>query len=238
MSGKTYLITGANRGIGMELVRQASGAGANDTVFACVRSLKGEIDDLKKLASDNPNIHMVECDTSSIGSIEACRSKISGLLEHKSLDYLINNAAIHDPSTKARTALDFTGEELKRHIDINVMGPAEMVKAFDGLLSKGSVVLNMSSGCGSCAKGINVVPVYSISKSALNMLTLHQSYALKERGASVIVMDPGWVQTRMGGYDATLTPQQSVEGILNVLRNVTLEKSGTFYQYDGEIVPW
>lgn len=236
MSSKTYLITGANRGLGLEFVRQIIATSSDNTIFACVRSLQGELDDLNKLISDNQNIHLVECDTSSIDSIRACGSKISGTLGKKNLDYLINNAGIN--AVPERTALDFTSDELKQHIDINVIGPAEMVKSFDKVLGKGSVVMNMSSGVGSCEKGIERCAAYAISKAALNMLTCHQSYALRDRGASVIAMDPGWVQTRMGGEGAILTPKESIEGMLNVLHNKALGKSGTFYQYDGETVPW
>lgn len=236
MSSKTYLITGANRGLGLEFVRQLSAASSNSTTFACVRSLQGELDDLNRLASDDSNVHVIECDTASVASIKACGSKVSDLLKERHLDYLINNAGIN--AVPERTALDFTSDELKEHIDINVLGPAEMVKSFDSVLGRGSIVMNMSSGVGSCAKGIERCAAYAISKAALNMLTCHQSYALKDRGASVIAMDPGWVQTRMGGEGAVLTPKESIGGMLNVLHNVSLDKSGTFYQYDGDTVPW
>lgn len=236
MSNKTYLVTGANRGLGLELVHQINTTSPDNIIFACVRSLQGELDQLKKFISKSSSIHLIECDTSSIESIRAASPKVCNLLKEKKLDYLINNAGIN--AVPERTALDFTSEELKQHIDINVLGPAEMVKSLESVLSKGSVVMNISSGVGSCEKGIERCTAYAISKAALNMLTLHQSYALKERGASVIAMDPGWVQTRMGGEGAILTPQESIEGMLNVLHGVTLDKSGTFYQYDGGIVPW
>lgn len=235
MPNNTYLVTGGNRGLGLEFVRQISKSSDN-TIFACVRSLQGELDDLQKLSSTNSSIHIVECNTASVDSIKAGVAKISEILGQKQLDYLINNAGIN--AVPDRTALDFTGDELREHIDINVVGPAEMVKALESKLGKGSVVLNMSSGLGSCGKGIVKCTAYAVSKAALNMLTLHQVDALKEKGVSVIVMDPGWVQTRMGGIGAVLTPEESIGGMLKVLHNTTFETSGSFYQYDGDTVPW
>lgn len=235
MANKFYLVTGANRGLGLEFVQQISASPGN-TIFACVRSLKGDLEDLQSLASKKSQIHILECNTSSTSSIQECSTQITKILGQSNLDYLINNAGIN--AVPHRTALDFTGDELREHIDINVIGPAEIVKTFHNRLGKGSVVLNMTSGLGSCGKGITKCTAYAISKAALNMLTLHQVEALKETGASAIVMDPGWVQTRMGGEGAVLTPEESIKGMLKVLHSVTMEKSGSFYQYDGEIVPW
>lgn len=235
MPNKTYLVTGSNRGLGLEFVQQISKSSDN-TILACVRSLQGELDDLKKLASANSSIHIIECNTASVDSIKKGVTQVSDILGQSRLDYLINNAGIN--AVPERTALDFTGDELREHIDINVIGPAEMVKALDSKLGKGSVVLNMSSGLGSCGKGIVKCTAYAVSKAALNMLTVHQVDSLKERGTSVIVMDPGWVMTRMGGEGALLTPEESIRGMLKVLHGVTVEKSGSFYQYDGETVPW
>lgn len=238
MAAKTYLITGANRGLGLEFVRQITSASPNNTVIACVRSLQGELDDLKSLASTKSNkIHIVECDTSSVSSIKKASSEISSLLsDGGQLHYLLNNAGIN--SVSDQTALTINPDDLHKHLDTNVIGPSELFKAMQKHLGQGSVVLNMSSGLGSCGKGIVKCATYAVSKAALNMLTVHQADALKEKNAIAIVMDPGWVQTRMGGEGAILTPEESIRGMLKTLHAVTLEESGRFYQYDGQTVSW
>jgi len=237
MSGKTYLITGANRGLGLEFVRQITSASADNTVIACVRSLQGELDELKTLtASISNKVHIVECDTSSVSSVKKAGAEVSGLLAGGPLHYLLNNAGIN--AVSGQTALTMDPDDLHKHIDINVIGPSELFKALEGNLRRGSVVLNMSSGLGSCGKGIVKAATYAVSKAALNMLTVHQADVLKERGAVAIVMDPGWVKTRMGGVGAILTPEESISGMLKTLHSVTVEESGRFYQYDGKTVPW
>jgi NAD(P)-dependent dehydrogenase (short-subunit alcohol dehydrogenase family) len=237
MAGKTYLITGANRGLGLEFVRQITSASPNNTVIACVRSLQGELDDLKSLASSKSDkVHIVECDTSSVSSIKKAGEEISTLVSDGQLHYLLNNAGIN--SVSGQTALTINPEDLHKHIDTNVIGPSELFKALQKHLDKGSVVLNMSSGLGSVGKGIVKCTTYAVSKAALNMLTVHQAEVLKEKSAVAIVMDPGWVQTRMGGEGAILTPEESIGGMLKVLHSVTLEESGRFYQYDGKTVLW
>lgn len=233
---KTYIITGANRGLGLEFVRQISSASDSNTIFACVRSLQGDLDELKALAAHKSSIHIIECDTSSVPSVGKCANEVSKLLNGSQLNFLINNAGVNAVPTK--TALEMTPEDLQMHMEINVVGPSEMVKAFKTHLADGSTVLNMTSGLGSFQKRVIKCCTYAISKAALNMLTVHQADTLKEKGVRVILMDPGWVQTRMGGEGAILTPQQSIEGMLKLLHENSKDDSGTFYQYDGDIVPW
>ncbi|KEF56717.1 uncharacterized protein A1O9_06907 [Exophiala aquamarina CBS 119918] len=237
MPGKTYLITGANRGLGLEFVRQITSASDKNTVIAGVRSLRGELDELKTLASSTSGrVHVVECDTASVSSIKRAGEEISRLLAGGQLHYLLNNAGIN--AVSSQTALTMDPDDLRTHIDINVIGPSELFKALEKSLRQGSVVLNMSSGLGSCGKGIIKCATYAVSKAALNMLTVHQAEALKEKGAIAIVMDPGWVKTRMGGAGAVLTPEESIRGMLRTLHGVTVEQSGRFYQWDGETVLW
>jgi NAD(P)-dependent dehydrogenase (short-subunit alcohol dehydrogenase family) len=117
---------------------------------------------------------------------------------------------------------------------------AKTVEALLAHLGQGSVVVNVSSGLGSCGKGTIKgtikATVYSISKAALNMLTVHQAAELRGRGVKVISMDPGWVKTRMGGELAVLQPEESISGMLKVVHG--LEGTGKFYGYDGSEVPW
>ncbi|KAJ9603667.1 hypothetical protein H2200_011853 [Cladophialophora chaetospira] len=232
----TYVITGANRGLGIEFVRQITQDSSN-TVIAAVRSLQGELDDLKQLASKTSGkIHILECNTGDLKSIHSFGDAIKKPLDGKKIDYLLNNAGIN--ATSEQTSLDITAESLRNHIDINVMGPAETVKVLLPYLGKGSVVLNMTSGLGSCGKKLPKCTTYSISKAAVNMLTVHQGEQLKDRGIKVMCMDPGWVKTRMGGDGAILEPEESIGGMLKVVHNLKDEDSGKFYTYTGEEVPW
>jgi NAD(P)-dependent dehydrogenase (short-subunit alcohol dehydrogenase family) len=233
-TGSTYAITGANRGLGLEFVRQLSGNPSN-TIIAGVRSLTGELADLQALASKSRNIHVLECDTASLPSIARFGEEVSKTLgQNTQLHYLLNNAGIN--AVPNQTALNVNEKDVQEHISVNVMGPAKTVEALLPHLAKGSVIVNMSSGLGSCGNGVVHSAAYSISKAALNMLTVHQAGELKEKGVKVISMDPGWVKTRMGGAGATLQPQESIRGMLRVIHG--LEGTGKFYRYDGSEVPW
>lgn len=146
----TYVLTGANRGLGLEFTRQISSDSSN-IIIAAVRSLQGELDDLKQLAAKaSGKIHILECNTGDLKSIHSFGNAIKEPLDGKQIDYLLNNAGIN--ATPQQTSLDITAESLREHIDINVMGPAETVKVLLPYLGKGSIVLNMTSGLGSCGK--------------------------------------------------------------------------------------
>jgi len=232
----TYAITGANRGLGLEFVRQLSANPAN-TIIAAVRSLNGELADLRNLAAKSSKIHILECDTSNLSSIEAFGIAVTKTIgESTQLDYLLNSAGIN--ANPDQTSLTIGASDLRNHIDINVIGPAKTVEALLPHLKKGSVVMNMTSGLGSCGKGVVKCATYSISKAALNMLTVHQAGDLKEKGVKVVCMDPGWVKTRMGGQGAILEPDHSIGGMLKVIHGLKDGDSGKFYQYDGAEVPW
>ena len=228
------MITGANRGLGLEFVRQLTASNDN-TILACVRSLSGELDELKTLAKDK-SVHIIECNTGDVPSIKKAGEEVTKALNGRQLNYLLNNAGINN--VPARNALDVTPEEIREHIEVNVIGPAEVVKAVERHLGKGSVVMNMTSGLGSVGLSIVKCTAYAISKCALNMLNNHQADALKEKGVRVFVMDPGWVKTRMGGEGAVLTPEESISGMLKVLHSGKTDDSGSFYQYDGQNKPW
>ncbi|OQV01000.1 hypothetical protein CLAIMM_06422 [Cladophialophora immunda] len=237
----TYVLTGANRGLGLEFVRQISSDSAN-TVIAAVRSLQGELDDLKQLASTAAGtVHILECNTGDLQSIRAFGDAVKQPLAgsgggSKQIDYLLNNAGIN--ATPEQSSLDMTAESLRNHIDVNVMGPAETVKVLLPYLGQGSVVMNMTSGLGSCGKKLPKCTTYSISKAAVNMLTVHQSEQLKDRGIKAICMDPGWVKTRMGGEGAILEPDVSIGGMLKTLHGLKDSDTGKFYTYTGDEVPW
>lgn len=237
-----YVVTGANRGLGLEFVRQLSSSASN-LIIAAVRTLQNDLTDLQALNQAHSNVHILECDTGKPSSIERFGAAVQTLLassKHTKIDYLINNSGIN--ATPADSALTLTPESLHHHIDVNVLGPQKMTEILLPLLAPSSVVMNMTSGLGSLDKSKHMHPpkctTYSISKAALNMLTVHQAGALKGRVKAVITMDPGWVKTRMGGPGAILEPHQSIGGMLKVIHGLKEEDTARFYCSDGEQVPW
>ncbi|MCJ1257753.1 hypothetical protein MMC24_005579 [Lignoscripta atroalba] len=243
----TYVITGANRGLGLEFVRQLSSSPDN-TIIACSRSLSSDLSDLKSLQSQSKStIHILECDTSSLSSIQSFGKEVTKTLgsDDAQIDYLLNNAGIN--SVSEQTSLNIGPEDLVREVGVNVVGPAKTVEALLPHLRKGSVVMNMTSGLGSCESAKGMQPTkcttYSISKAALNMLTVHQAFDLGiegegKRGVRVICMDPGWVKTRMGGEGAVLEPEESIGGMLKCLHGLKESDTAKFYTYTGKEVPW
>jgi len=139
-------------------------------------------------------------------------------------------------------SLSSTPQAFMENFSINVIGTAKVVETLAPLLKKGSVVMNMTSGLGSVGKTIDPIgskcTPYAVSKGALNMLSVHQSFALKEQGVRVVVMDPGWVKTRMGGEGAVLEPEESISGMLKTIHALKESDTAKFYTYDGSEVPW
>jgi len=236
----TYVITGANRGLGLEFVRQLAGDESN-TVICGTRSLTSDLSALEALRSGPSKIHILECDTSNLKSISSFASHVIATLGPSSkVDFLLNNAGIN--SHPDERSLSITPEALSAQIATNVLGPAKTVEFLHPLLNKGSVIMNMTSGLGSMSysgsKSENSATTYSLSKAAVNMLTVHQAIDLKSEGVIVICMDPGWVKTDMGGSDATLEQDESIGGMLKCLKGLGVKDSGKFYDHDGEEKAW
>ncbi|KAF2684349.1 short chain dehydrogenase/reductase SDR [Lentithecium fluviatile CBS 122367] len=234
----TYFLTGANRGIGLEFVRQLS-VDENNRIIAAVRSKSNDYAELKALATKG-NVHIIECDVSSTDSIASLSFRVAEILSKTgdSLNYLFNIAGIN--GTSSDTSLSMDPDSLQRHMDINVLGPAKIVETLRQYLARGAVIMNMTSGLASMtvAKDIPKCCTYSISKAAQNMLSLHQAKDMKRNHAIVICMDPGWVKTRMGGKGAMVEPEVSIAGMLDVLKGLKKEDSGKFYRFDGSQCPW
>lgn len=134
-----YAITGANRGLGLEFVRQLLSDPLN-TVIGAVRSMKNDLSELKALDKDG-RLHILECDTSSSSSITKFAEEVEKVIGKEQIHYLLNNAAIN--AVPNQTSLDLTEADLQEHISINVFGPAKTVQVLLPHLQKGSVVMNM-----------------------------------------------------------------------------------------------
>ena len=187
-----WVITGANRGLGLEFVTQLSRDGSH-TIIAASRSLSQESLSGLRALNIKDNLHILECDTSSLDSIESFGKQVTALIHGSKIDFLLNNAGVNVESTM--TSLNVNVEAITENVNVNVIGPAKIVQVFDSHLQAGSVVMNMTSGLGSLEDTRKMdqtkCTAYSISKAGLNMLTLHQASNLKNRKVIVICVDPG-----------------------------------------------
>ncbi|KAK1826121.1 C-factor [Podospora conica] len=238
-----YCITGTNRGLGLEFVRQLARDSAN-TILATTRSLESDLGELRAVAS--PTTHILECDTSCLTSIHQFAKDAARVLHPagQKIDFLLNNAGINAASWQ--TSLSLGPDDMAAQFSVNVLGPAKVVEFLLGadLLAPDVRIFNMTSGLGSVQrtldKGAAECTGYAITKAALNMLSTHQSIQLKEKlpGVVVVVCDPGWVKTRMGGPNAILEHHESIEGMLKVLHGLKAEDTGKFFHYSGGNLPW
>lgn len=238
----TYIVTGANRGLGLEFTRQLAQS-ADNTIIATSRSSSSDLSDVKKVASKTT--HFLICDTGDVSSIKSFAEEVKKTLEGKKIDYLINNAGIN--SKPEQTALSIGPEDLYEQMRVNVIGPAKTAEFLiaQELLAPNAKIINMSSGLGSVQVSMNITPrkcaTYSISKAALNSLTAQQSGEFREKLGKecvVVSMDPGWVKTRMGGAGAVLEPEESIGGMLKCVHGLKTEDNGKFFTYTGKEVPW
>jgi len=231
---KKVLITGANRGIGLEFVRQFTSRG--DRVFATCRQPSKAID-LHDLKTQTPDlISITSLDVTDTRSLTDSHKFISAQTE--SLDLLINNSGINIDDGSFGS---FDLETMKSILTINSIAPMMVTQQYLDLIktSNEPKIINISSINASLT---NLVPrgyySYSASKAALNMYSLRLSHDLKKTGVIVIMLHPGWVKTDMGGPNADITPQDSIKSMLQFFDTLTLDNSGGYYDYTGRIIPW
>ncbi|KAI0941825.1 hypothetical protein AcW1_009802 [Taiwanofungus camphoratus] len=235
MASFTWLITGTNRGIGLELTRQLLVSPSNLVIATCRSPDKATALQALK-SSAKGTLHILPLDVSSEASIRDSVKLVGNVLGDRGLDYLYNNAAINPTDD---SPFDFSYSTLLEVLQINVAAPALLAQLYFPYLERGQrkVIVNMTSGLASI--GLDIGPKctsYSVSKTALNMLTHKQARARPDFTA--IVLDPGWVRTAMGGEGAILEPEDSVTGIVKVVTSITSRDSGKFFRYNGDQHPW
>jgi NAD(P)-dependent dehydrogenase (short-subunit alcohol dehydrogenase family) len=237
-----YVITGTNRGLGLEFVKQLSTDPGN-TIIATTRNVSPSPPGHSALQNSlAAKLHIVRCDTSAETSVAEFADAVTSILgsETAKIDYLINNAGINN--APAQCTADIDGEGLAQHIAVNVVGPAKVVAALLPHLHRGSVVGNLISGLGSISRTVALEvakhTTYAVSKAALNMLTVHQAFNLKERGVVVVGLNPGWAKTDLGGSGAMVEPEDSISGLLRVLRGIDETKTAKFFNYTGDEYSW
>jgi NAD(P)-dependent dehydrogenase (short-subunit alcohol dehydrogenase family) len=224
-------ITGASRGIGLELTRQYAARGEIQ-VFAAVRNPQ-KAGALQALPG---KIEIVPLEVTDAQSIRDAVRLVSQKTD--SLDILINNAGI-EPEGQSFERI--TPETMLYTYMVNSVAPLMISKAFVDLLAKGNNprLINISSEMGSIeARDYGGSYAYCASKAALNMITRGLAADLRSRKISAVVLDPGWVQTDMGGRSASLKPEESVRGILKVIDGLSMKQSSSFLRWDGGSHEW
>jgi NAD(P)-dependent dehydrogenase (short-subunit alcohol dehydrogenase family) len=217
----TVLITGANRGIGLEMVRQLRARG--DTVIAACRAASR--------ALEETGAEIIEgLDVTSDDSVAA----LAGRLEGRTVDWLVNNAGVLE-----RTALDHLDfAAMERQFRVNALGPLRVTAALRDRLASGSKVFIVTSRMGSIEDNTSGGSYgYRMSKAAVNMAGRSLAIDLKEAGIGVFLLHPGWVATDMTGGTG-IPVEQSAAGLVRLMADLDLDRSGTFWHQEGYALPW
>lgn len=225
-----FLITGAARGIGRELVEQALSAG--DSVIATVRpGAEKALDDL--LPTAKGRLELLTMDVREPESIARAAAALGA-----PVDVLINNAGIIGHQPQSLLDMDFDG--FADTLNVNTLGPLRVSQCFLKNLRLGNNprIVTVSSKMGSMSHQSSDRIAYRASKAAVNKVMQGLATELRTEGVAVISMHPGWVRTDMGGQGADISAEESAAGILRVANGLTLEKSGSFINYDGSEIPW
>ena len=232
---RTALVTGANRGIGLEYVRQLLARG--DHVVAACRH-PGKASALNTLAGDYPGrLHVLPLDVADAKSRASLLHDLPLVLGGDGhIDLLLNNAGVlHSGERFGHVEAAILEDSFRT----NAIGPFLLAQALAPLLNDGARIANLSSVMASIAsRGEFRSPSYCASKAAQNMLTVQLAQAVAARGIVVLALHPGWVQTEMGGEHATVPTADAVRGLLQVVDGATPAQSGSFLDWRGGALPW
>ncbi len=234
----SVLITGANRGLGLEFSRQYAEAGWQ--VFATCRD-PAAAEALQALRRTQPALQVHPLDVADFASIDRLATTLGG----HPIDVLLNNAGLFGPKPGAEKDLrqnfgsmdyDIWAEVLR----VNLMAPMRMAEAFvehvAASLQKKIVAISSTEGSSPSAKG--GIHAYRTSKAALNMLMHNLAPDLAPRGIVTAAFCPGWIRTRMGGPTAPLEAPPSIAGLRSAIEGLKIEQSGRFWLWDGKALPW
>ena len=224
--GATVLVTGANRGIGLEYARQFSAKGY--TVIGTARRPEAA----EELAAVADRVEQL--DVADAASVAALAERLEGV----SIDILINNAGILDRNELTIDTVNYASME--RAYQVNTVGPLRVTQALLPNVRAGDrkLLVSMSSQLGSIERSKGRYYSYRASKAALNMINSIWAAEFGPEGITCTVLHPGWVRTRMGGSSAPFTPQQSVRGMLAIVDRFEPRMSGDFFRFDGIPMPW
>ncbi|XP_067284882.1 C-signal [Pseudorasbora parva] len=249
------LITGANRGLGLEMVKQLSeDSYQKGHIYATCRDPDGpKSEALRELVKKHPSvITIIRLDADDPCSIKESAKKVGSLVGKNGLNLLVNNAGIVANGTVHTSRV----EDMKNTFNTNVIGPLLIIREYlpilktaakfsgtPGMSCTKAAVINISTVAGSMTRMpsiYNQFPTlpYAVSKAGFNMLSVLAAEELKADEILCMALHPGWVKTELGGEEAAIEPKESVEGMLRVIGSLTEKQHGGFMDYTGEMLPW
>lgn len=245
---KVALVTGASKGLGLEWSRHLAKEGYQ--VILTARNLEKAQDATNKLKDEGYSfIYPQKLDTTNTSQILELKDWLSKTFGK--MDLLINNAGINsgtrakgDKTLQQKNLLleNLDTDEVLNMLNVNAIAPIIVARGFRDLLSKGidPKIINIGSWLGSISlKNNGGNYSYAVSKSALNMMNRALAFDLIESGIISVVVNPGWVQTNMGGERAQFTTEEAVSNIYkNVVQDITIDNTGSFFNYNGFLHPW
>ncbi|RDD38058.1 putative oxidoreductase [Trichoplax sp. H2] len=246
---RAVFITGSNRGLGLQFVKELAKNENYRHVFAACRK-PNDAQELLSIAKENSKVQTVQLDVQNDQDIHSAVEVVNKKVGGNGLNLLINNAGI---SINGGPIPTVNRSDFMKVMDVNVSSPIMLTKAFYRLLRAASnpsstrdiflpaVVVNMSSILGSIESNnaeSGVLYPYRCSKAALNMATKSMAIEFAPRNIIAITMHPGWVRTDLGGPKAPLFVEESIKGMMNVIENLNLSDSGKLLGYDGSNIPW
>ena len=226
----TVLITGTNKGVGLELTKLYAGRG--DTVLAACRDPEGAAD--LAAVPGRVEIHgVVVGDDASVGALSAS-------LGDRPIDLLINNAGTVGPDFAAQTTYAMDYDRWAEAFNVNAIGPVRVLQAVMANLkaARAAKVMTVTSQMGALSLDLMAAHGYSASKAAVNKFMRLAAIDLKDDGIAVGLVHPGWVRTDMGGPNAELSAAESAAGVAAVCDRLSLENTGGFWKWNGEDHAW
>ena len=227
------LVTGANRGLGLEFARQYAAEGWQ--VLAACRSPK-QAKQLQALAAESDGrIRVISMDVTDTASVRSAAAELKGA----AIDLLLNNAGVMGPRNERLGRLDYAA--WMKVLDANSLGPMRVVEAFLENVARGRLkrIVTITSGMGSIEDNSSGGSyAYRSSKTAVNMVMKSLAIDLAPRGITCVVMNPGWVRTDMGGPRGKISPEESIKAMRSVIARLKPKDSGKFLNYDGGSYPW
>ncbi len=226
-AGPTVVITGANRGLGLAFARRFSADG-----FQVIGTARQP---LKAVELRAMGVRIEQLDVTDAESVR----RFGEAIGDASVDILINNAGIG--GGWGRRLKDVDIDEAERILQVNCLGPMRVTQVLLPALHKGDrkLIVNITSMLGSIERNTRGGSYgYRESKAALNMFTRSIAAELEPHGFTCIAINPGWVKTDMGGPDARMTPDESIDAMVKVIEGLSTEHSGYFYSHGGDLVPW
>ena len=227
------LITGANRGLGFELVRQYLVDGWQ--VYAACRDPASASELRRLIETSDGKLRMLAMDVTDPASIDAAATELDG----QAIDLLLNNAGIIGPQGQTIGNIDY--EAWAEVLAVNTMGPMRVSEAFVEHVARSDrkLIVTLTSGMGSIADNSSGGSIlYRSSKAAVNMVMRSLAIDLASRGITCVVVNPGWVRTDMGGPNASLQPAESISALRRLIATLGPEQSGKFFNHTGREYPW